>query len=55
MDNSERIEEMGDNHISNNIETPLREDAFELDNEIKIELIQKHFKEIMQVLVGSYR
>lgn len=41
---------MGDNHISNNIETPLREDAFELDNEIKIELIQKHFKEIMQVL-----
>ncbi len=32
------------------METPLREDAFELDDELKIELIEKHFKEIMQIL-----
>jgi GTP cyclohydrolase I len=32
------------------LETPLRADAFELDDELKIELIEKHFKEIMQIL-----
>jgi len=31
-------------------DTPLRHDAFELDDEIKIELIEKHFASIMQVL-----
>lgn len=30
--------------------TPIREDAFALDDETKIELIQKHFQEIMHVL-----
>ncbi len=39
-----------DDHISSSDETPLRPDAFELDDEIKIELIQKHFKEIMHIL-----
>jgi len=28
----------------------LREDAFEMDDELKMELIEKHFKEIMHVL-----
>jgi GTP cyclohydrolase I len=32
------------------METPLREDAFALDDELKIELIEKHFKEIMLIL-----
>ncbi len=50
MDNKEKLDEMGDNHFMSNINTPLREDAFELDNEIKVELIGKHFKEIMQIL-----
>ncbi len=31
-------------------DTPLREDAFELDDETKMELIEKHFAGIMQVL-----
>jgi GTP cyclohydrolase I len=31
-------------------DTPLRADAFELDDDIKIELIEKHFAGIMQVL-----
>lgn len=32
------------------MDSPLRADAFEMDDELKIELIQKHFKEIMQIL-----
>ncbi|MCG8309302.1 MAG: GTP cyclohydrolase I FolE [Cytophagales bacterium] len=44
------VDEIGDEHIGTSHETPLREDAFDLDDEIKIELIQKHFKEIMQIL-----
>lgn len=43
-------EEMGDSHISVKQETPLREDAFVMDDALKIELIAKHFKEIMHVL-----
>jgi GTP cyclohydrolase I len=44
------IDQIGDDHIMTNISTPLREDAFKLDDEVKIELIQKHFAEIMQIL-----
>lgn len=32
------------------METPLREDAFEMDDHLKIELIEKHFREIMFIL-----
>lgn len=41
---------MGDEHVATNLETPLRADAFQMDNELKIELIAKHFTEIMHVL-----
>ena len=41
---------VGDSHGSFSLETPLRTDAFELDDELKIELIEKHFIEIMQIL-----
>lgn len=41
---------IGDEHAGFSMETPLREDAFELDDDLKIELIEKHFKEIMQIL-----
>jgi len=54
MDNKLKIlsdwEEMGDSHVTSSKETPLREDAFEMDDKLKIELIAKHFKEIMHVL-----
>lgn len=43
-------DEVGDNHEGFSMETPMRDDAFELDDEIKIELIEKHFKEIMLIL-----
>lgn len=39
-----------DNHYLTSIETPIRSDAFEIDDDIKIELIQKKFREIMEVL-----
>ncbi|MCX6351271.1 MAG: GTP cyclohydrolase I FolE [Bacteroidetes bacterium] len=44
------IDGIGDAHFSANINTALREDAFELDDETKVQLIQKHFKDIMQIL-----
>ncbi|MBW3469901.1 GTP cyclohydrolase I FolE [Arthrospiribacter ruber] len=44
------IDEIGDEHIGTSHDTPLREDAFEMDDELKMELIEKHFKEIMHVL-----
>ncbi len=44
------IDEIGDEHIGTSHETPLREDAFEMDDDLKMELIEKHFKEIMHVL-----
>jgi len=44
------IEQIGDSHISTSMETPLRPDAFVMDDDLKIELIAKHFKEIMHIL-----
>ncbi|MBN8703963.1 MAG: GTP cyclohydrolase I FolE [Bacteroidetes bacterium] len=43
------IDEIGNNHILTSIETPLREDAFVLDDELKIELIEDKFTEIMNI------
>ena len=39
-----------DEHIMSSFETPLRADAFELDDDVKIERIEKHFREIMNIL-----
>ncbi|WP_373523579.1 GTP cyclohydrolase I FolE [Aquiflexum sp.] len=50
INGSHIIDEMGDEHIGTSFETPLREDAFEMDDDLKIELIEKHFREIMHVL-----
>jgi GTP cyclohydrolase I len=43
-------DEIGDHHVATSIETPLRADAFEMDDELKMELIEKHFNEIMHIL-----
>jgi GTP cyclohydrolase I len=37
-------------HFSASADTPLRDDAFVLDDETKMELIEKHFREIMLIL-----
>ena len=44
------IDEIGDNHLSSSIETPMRDDAFDLSNQEKIEKIKFHFTEIMETL-----
>ena len=44
------IEEIGDNHISNTIDTPLRSDAFDISDKRKKKIIAKHFKAIMETL-----
>lgn len=40
----------GDDHASSSYNTPLRPDAFELDDDEKIVRIEKHFREIMTIL-----
>lgn len=44
------IDDIGDDHVSTSVNTPLREDAFVLSEDEKIEKIQEHFAEIMSIL-----
>lgn len=39
-----------DEHIATSLNSPIREDAFEISEELKIQLIQKHFREIMYIM-----
>ena len=43
-------EDLGDDHVGSSAETPMRPDAFDLDDEEKITRIENHFKEIMHIL-----
>ncbi|MDD3722378.1 MAG: GTP cyclohydrolase I FolE [Lutibacter sp.] len=44
------FELIGEDHVATAFETPLREDAFAISDDLKVELIQEHFKEIMSIL-----
>lgn len=44
------IEQIGNNHLSMGLETPLRLDAFAKDDDEKIRTIQYHFEKIMETL-----
>ena len=46
----EKIGLIGDIHVATNSSTPMREDAFDKSDEIKIKNIEKHFKNIMEEL-----
>jgi GTP cyclohydrolase I len=48
--NNQHIEDIGDEHFFSSVETPLMLDAFEKSDEEKIDIIQKHFKVIMETL-----
>jgi GTP cyclohydrolase IA len=50
MKENKEIKEASNHIFNGSVENPIRDDAFELDDELKIELIEKHFKEIMQIL-----
>lgn len=43
-------DESGDDHVSSAVDTPMRDDAFALNDEAKVELIEYHFRKIMHVL-----
>jgi len=49
-DNITEIEYMGDNHVGTSTDTPLREDAFMLNDDEKMKLINKNVYEIMEIL-----
>ncbi|MBK9151647.1 MAG: GTP cyclohydrolase I FolE [Saprospiraceae bacterium] len=40
----------GDNHILTGIDTPMKKNAFDVDDETKIKGIEYHFREIMELL-----
>ena len=44
------VTELEQEHYNSAFDTPLRHDAFEMDDDAKMELIAKHFAAIMQVL-----
>jgi GTP cyclohydrolase I len=44
------VTDLEQDHYNSAFDTPLRPDAFELDDNTKIELIAKHFKAIMETL-----
>lgn len=44
------IEEIDDDHVASSYDTPLRSDAFEIDDETKIAKIEEHFRDIMTTL-----
>lgn len=44
------LDELGDEHISTSVDTPLRKDAFDLSDAQKIEQIATHFGQIMDIL-----
>jgi GTP cyclohydrolase IA len=43
-------EDQGDDHVGGAADTPMRSDAFDIDDEEKIDRIEKHFREIMNIL-----
>ena len=45
-----QIDEMGDQHVMTSIETPMRADAFDLNEDEKIAKIETHFAAIMDIL-----
>lgn len=47
---AEWADAMGDDHTFTSVNTPLREDAFALDDDTKIDLIEQNFRQIMEIL-----
>ena len=45
-----RIEEIGDEHVGTSYETPMVPNAFDMDDDLKQEFIEKKFKEIMEIM-----
>jgi len=50
MNNDNFIDEIGDNHVASSAENPLRKDAFDLNDDEKIERIKKDVENILLTL-----
>jgi GTP cyclohydrolase I len=50
MNIEEQIDHIGDNHIATSSDKPLRDDAFILSDSEKIQKIEAHFRQIMEIL-----
>ncbi|TBM99730.1 GTP cyclohydrolase I FolE [Hyunsoonleella flava] len=50
FDNLEEFDALGDEHVGSSEDTPLRNDAFELTNEEKIDIIKDDVRHIMETL-----
>lgn len=50
INNEDFLDEIGDNHFSSNAKNPVRQDAFDLTDEEKIEKIKKDVENILQTL-----
>ena len=50
INNQEFNDELGNNHIATNEETPMRKDAFDLSDDEKIEVIKKNVENILHTL-----
>ncbi len=46
----QQADEAGEQHLMTSMDTPIREDAFALDDDLKVELIESHFRSIMGIL-----
>lgn len=44
------LEEIGDEHIGTSYDTPLKSDAFDMDDELKMNLIEDKFRDIMEIM-----
>lgn len=44
------VDDIGHDHILTTYDTPLRVDAFDMDEDLKIELVEKHFRHIMEIM-----
>lgn len=44
------IEEIGDEHIGTSYDTPMKADAFDMDDNLKMDLIEDKFRDIMEIM-----
>ncbi len=43
-------DDLANDHVGTSYDTPMREDAFEMSDEEKVEKVEEHFKSIMEIL-----
>ena len=48
--NGLEVDELGDEHIGTSFDTPMKADAFEMDDNLKMSLIEDKFRDIMEIM-----